>query len=385
MSKYLSSDFKLGIICGGQLGKMLGLAAANWDVSTHVLDANEDCPAAKVCNEYTKGHHTDFDAVYAFGKNVDLITFEIEHVNIEALKKLKAEGKAIFPDPELLETIKDKGLQKLFYQKHNIPSSNFELYEHADQILTAIKEGKLQYPFVQKSRTDGYDGKGVAVIQSEKDLELILQVPSVVEDAVAIEKEIAISIARNQKGEMALYPLVEMEFSETANLVEFLSCPANVSESIEKEAVSLAIKIAESLDLVGILAVELFLDKQGNLSVNECAPRTHNSGHHTIENNYTSQFEQQIRAVLNLPLGSTKMKSPAVMINLLGEDNYSGPVYYEGFEEIMQMEGVHPHIYGKSTTKPFRKMGHITIVDDSLENAIEKAREVKEKIKVISR
>ncbi len=385
MQQYISSDFKLGIICGGQLGKMLALAAANWDVTTHVLDASEDCPAGKVSNFYTKGHHMDYDAVYNFGQEVDMITFEIEHVNLDALRKLKSEGKKIYPDPELLAIIQDKGIQKQFYAKNNIPSSAFKLYASKEEVLAAIEKAEINYPFVQKSRTSGYDGKGVAVIKSENDLHLLLEGGCVIEDAVDIEKELSIIISRNLAGEIKCFPLVEMEFSETANLVELLLCPADVSTAIAEVSEKIARQVAEGLDLVGILAVELFLNKKGEILVNEAAPRTHNSGHHTIEGNVTSQYEQQLRAVLNMPLGDTAIRTPAVMINLLGEPNYSGPVFYEGFNEILKVSGVNPHIYGKRETRPFRKMGHITVIGDTIEQAVEKANTIKKTIKVISK
>jgi 5-(carboxyamino)imidazole ribonucleotide synthase len=364
---------------------MLALAAANWDITTNVLDASEDCPAGKVSNYYTKGHHLDYDAVYNFGQTVDMITFEIEHVNLAALRKLKTEGKKIYPDPELLATIQDKGIQKQFYANNNIPSSSFELYESKDAILNAISSKEVNYPFVQKVRTSGYDGKGVAVIKSETDLHLLLDGASVVEDAVDIDKELSIIISRNKGGEIKCFPLVEMEFSDTANLVELLLCPANVSETNAAIAEKIAHQIAEGLDLVGVMAVELFLNKKGEILVNECAPRAHNSGHHTIESNITSQYEQQIRAVLNMPLGDTDIRTPSVMINLLGEPNYSGHVYYEGFNEILKVSGVKPHIYGKMETRPFRKMGHIVVMDKSLEHAVEKANIIKKTIKVISK
>lgn len=385
MEQYISSDFKLGIICGGQLGKMLALAAANWDITTSVLDASEDCPAGKASNFYTKGHHMDYDAVYSFGQTVDMITFEIEHVNLDALRKLKSEGKKIYPDPELLAVIQDKGIQKQFYAKNDIPSSKFDLYDSKEDILAAIESNKLTYPFVQKSRTAGYDGKGVAVIKSESDTQLLLDGSSVVEDAVDIEKELSIIISRNVSGEIKCYPLVEMEFSETANLVELLLSPAEVSKENEVISEKIAVQIAEGLDLVGIMAVELFLAKDGEILVNESAPRTHNSGHQTIEGNITSQYEQQVRAILNMPLGDTSLRTPSVMINLLGEPNYSGPVYYEGFNDILKISGVNPHIYGKKETRPYRKMGHITVIDESLEEAISKANLIKKTIKVISK
>ncbi len=384
MSHYTTSELKLGIICGGQLGRMLGLAASNWDISTYVLDATENCPASKSCDVHVLGHHMDYEAVYNFGKKVDMLTFEIEHVNLEALRKLKAEGLAIYPDPELLAIIQDKGLQKQFYAKHDIPTSPFALYSSKEDIKGAIEEGKIQFPFVQKSRAAGYDGKGVSVILKPDDLDKLMDTPSMVENAVDIEKELSVIVARNKSGETKCYPIVDMVFNQEANLVDYLLCPADVSEAIEYKCQQIALNIAEKLDLAGLLAVELFLDKQGNILVNECAPRTHNSGHHTIESNYTSQFEQQLRAILNFPLGDTKIKTPAVMVNVIGEEGHQGPVYYQGFEKVVSISGAHPHIYGKAVTKPFRKMGHITVLGDTVEEAIAKAKEIKQTIKVIT-
>lgn len=385
MSQYSTSEFKLGIICGGQLGRMLGLAASNWDVRTYVLDATENCPASKSCDEHILGHHMDYDAVYNFGKQVDMLTFEIEHVNLEALRKLKGEGLKIYPDPELLAIIQDKGLQKQFYAKHEVPTSPFELYENEQDILAALEKGKLNYPFVQKSRAAGYDGKGVAVIFTESDLTKLMDTPSMVEEAVDIDKELSVIVARNVDGATKCYPIVDMVFNHEANLVDYLLCPAAVSQSMEEECQQIALNIAEKLDLVGLLAVELFLDKKGNIIVNECAPRTHNSGHHTIESNNTSQFEQQLRAVMNFPLGDTAIKSAAVMVNLIGEDNYTGPVFYKGLEDVLAIPGAHPHLYGKAVTKPFRKMGHITVLGNNIDEAVSKAKEIKETIKVISK
>lgn len=385
MESYTSSSFKLGIICGGQLGRMLGLAASNWDIRTYVLDATKDCPASKTCDVHVLGHHMDFDAVYNFGKEVDMITFEIEHVNLDALRKLKSEGKRIYPDPELLAVIQDKGLQKQFYQEHQIPTSPFVLLGDQQEVLDALNEGKITYPFVQKSRAAGYDGKGVSVIFNASDLPKLMDAPCVVEEAVDIEKELSVIVARNEKGETQCFPIVDMVFNQEANLVDYLMCPADVNDKVIERSNEVALKIANQLNLVGLLAVELFLDKKGKIIVNECAPRTHNSGHHTIESNYTSQFEQQIRAILNYPLGDTQIKTPAVMVNLIGDENHTGEVYYSGLEEILAIPGVHPHLYGKKETKPFRKMGHVTIIAPTVEEAIVKAKKVKQIIKVISK
>jgi len=377
-----SSNFKLGIMSGGQLGKMLTQVASVFDIQVYVMDKTEEAPAAKICHQFYKGDQTNFDDVYAFGKKVDLLTFEIEHINIEALRKLKEEGTTIYPDPETLNTIKDKGLQKKFYTKHNIPTSDFTLYENKNAILNAIKVDKLPYPFVQKLRTEGYDGKGVAVIKNEEDLSKLMDAPSVVEKAVDIDKELSVIVARNPSGDIKCFPLVEMEFNPKANLVEQLICPADVGAIIEQECNKIAIEVAKAFDLVGLLAVELFLDKKGNISVNESAPRTHNSGHHTIEANITSQYEQQLRAIFNWPLGDTSILSPAIMLNVLGEPNYEGDVKYEGLENILKIPGVKPHIYGKKITKPYRKMGHITILGKTIEEAKEKTRKVKNTLKV---
>lgn len=382
MIQPISSDFKLGILGGGQLGKMLALAASTWDVNIHVLDPLENCPAANVCSKLVVGDFTDYDTVYAFGKTVDVITVEIEKVNIEALKQLETEGKKVLPSTHSLSIIQDKGLQKQFYAEHNIATSDFEIYDSVEAIKTALSNGNLAFPFVQKLRKGGYDGKGVAVIKSEQDLELLLDGPSVVEDLVDLQKEIAVIVARNERGETKCFPSVEMEFNPKANLVEFLFCPAAISEDEENKAQALSMAIVEKLDFVGLLAVELFVDKQGEIFVNEVAPRPHNSGHHTIEGLVTSQYEQHLRAVLNLPLGSTKVKLPSVMINILGEEGYEGDVVYEGLEDCLKVEGAKFHIYGKRNTKSFRKMGHATVIDEDLEAAKDKARYILQNLKV---
>ena len=384
MEQLVTSEFRLGIIAGGQLGKMLVLAASNWDVKTYVLDKDENCPASTSCTQFIAGNPLDFEDVLQFGRMVDMITFEIESVNIEALKVLKSEGKRINPDPGILEIIQDKGLQKEFYASENIPTSGFSLYQNRSEIEGEISEGKLRYPFVQKLRKGGYDGRGVAIIRNEKDTTLMFDGPSVVEQLVQVEKEISVIAARNANGEVRCYPVVEMEFNESANLVERLVCPASISDSISKEAIELAGRIISSLNLCGILAVEFFIDKQGRVVVNEIAPRPHNSGHHTIESIITSQFEQLLRAIFNFPLGSTQLKLPAVMINLLGEPGHEGAVKYEGLTESMKIEGVKVHLYGKKITMPFRKMGHFTVLDTTIEEAKRKADIVRQKLKIKS-
>ena len=384
MERLVTSNLKLGIIAGGQLGKMLIQEASKWDIITYVLDNDEECPARNIASHYIKGNHLDFDSVYQFGKMVDLLTFEIENVHIEAIKKLKSEGVRVIPDPDILALIQDKGLQKQFYKGNGIPTSKFKIYDSKFDIVNDIKNGKLNYPFVQKLRKGGYDGRGVAVINGQDDLKKILPGASIIEEKVEIAKEISVIVARNKKGEIKCYPVVEMLFDPTANLVDKLICPSSITIEQSEKAVNFASEIIELLTMEGLLAVEFFVDSNGDVIVNEMAPRPHNSGHHTIESIITSQFEQHLRAILNLPLGSTKIKLPSVMINILGDKGFEGPVVYEGLTESMAIEGVKIHLYGKKTTKPYRKMGHITVLASSLECALKKAEKVKQLIRVKS-
>lgn len=384
MERLVTSEFKLGIIAGGQLGKMLIQEASKWDVITYVLDSDKNCPASTIASHFVKGSNTDFDSVYQFGKMVDLLTYEIENINIDALKKLKAEGCKILPDPEILELIQDKGKQKEFYQRENIPTAAFAIYNSLEDITQAIESGHIKFPFVQKLRKGGYDGRGVAVINDRHDLHKLLDGASVIENKVNIEKEIAVIAARNNKGDIKCYPVVEMVFDPHANLVDKLICPSTITPEQSEKAVSISGKIIDLLKMQGLLAVEFFIDEKGEVIVNEVAPRTHNSGHHTIESIITSQFEQHLRAIFDLPLGSTMLKLPAVMINILGAEGFEGPVKYVGLTESMAIEGVKVHLYGKKITKPFRKMGHITVLSTSLESALEKADRVKKLINVIS-
>ena len=373
-------NLRLGILGGGQLGRMFIQEAINYDVHVHSLDPDPFAPCHSIAHEFTVGLLTDFDTVLNFGKDKDILTIEMENVNIEALEILEKEGKKIFPQPHIIKVIKDKGLQKVFYQENNIPTSKFKLIENKK----GLESDTFPFPFVQKVRTGGYDGKGVQIIKSKEDFAKAFDQPSIIEEMIPFEKELSVIVARNEKGEMKVYPTVECEFNPQANLVEFLFSPANISKEIEEKASNLAIDIIDKLKMVGILAVELFLLKDGSLLVNEVAPRPHNSGHHTIECNITSQFEQHMRSVLNLPLGSTKMIHNGVMINLVGEENFDGDVYYEGINDIIALEGVKVHLYGKEKTKSFRKMGHITIFDETIEKAKIKARDVQKMIKVKS-
>lgn len=384
MEQFVTSDFRLGMIAGGQLGKMLALAASQWDLRTFVLDPEPDCPAATVCTGRERGASTDPEAVYGFGQGVDLLTFEMENVAIEALRRLKAEGKAIQPDPEVLAMIQDKGRQKAFFQEHGIPTPAFELFDDAEAIRAACRTGRWSVPFVQKTRRAGYDGKGVAVIRKEADLATLLSGPAVVETAVAVRKELAVIVARNGAGETAAYPPVELVPDPAANLVRSLISPALVDETLQAEATALALRLAEATGIQGLLAVELFLDQENRLWVNEISPRPHNSGHHTIESAVTSQYEQHLRAILDLPLGDTTLKRPAVMVNLLGEPGHDGPVRYLGLREALRIPGVKVHIYGKRRTRPYRKMGHVTVVAATLEEALRNGEAVRQTIKVIS-
>lgn len=372
---------RLGMVGGGQLGRMFIQEAINFDVHVHVLDPDANAPCKHIAHSFTQGSLNDYDTLYNFGLDKDVLTVEIENVNIEALEALEKLGKKVFPQPRVLRIIKDKGIQKEFYKDHNIPTAPFQLTENLDD----VKQLADQIPFVQKMRTGGYDGKGVQVIRTVSDFENAFETPSVIEEMIPFEKEISIIVARNENGEMAVYPAVECEFSEEANLVEFLFAPANISTEIENNAIELAKSVIEKLEMVGILAVELFLSKDGSLLVNEIAPRPHNSGHHTIECNVTSQFEQHLRSVLNLPLGSTEILQAGAMINLLGEKGYEGDVFYEGLEKFIGKPGVHPHIYGKAQTKSFRKMGHVTIAGKDLEKVKALAIEVKNGIRVLAK
>ena len=379
-----STTNKIGILGGGQLGKMLALAASNWDFKIFCLDPTPEAPASAVCTGFTLGDFNNYDAVMAFGQDKDLLTIEIEHVNIDALRALEQMGKTVHPNPKALDIIKDKGLQKEFYRENEIPTAHYELFEDENALKQAIESGAWKLPLVQKTRTAGYDGKGVAILRTLADLETkLLPGPCLAEALAPIEVEIAIVAARNARGEVAVFPAVEMDFHPEANLVEFLLCPARISPLVEAQAEALAEQVIRAFDICGLLAVEMFWTKDGQLLVNEVAPRPHNSGHHTIDSAHTSQFEQHLRGICDLPLGSTVSKTPvAIMLNLLGEPGHKGPVRYEGVEDCLALEGVNIHLYGKALTSPFRKMGHVTITADTVAEAMKKANFVKEKLKV---
>jgi 5-(carboxyamino)imidazole ribonucleotide synthase len=376
---WYGKQLQIGVLGGGQLGRMLIQAANSLDIQLHMLDPDPDAPCAQIAYSFQVGSLTDYQTVMNFGQNKDLLTVEIENVNTEALKALEQQGVKVFPQPHILELIRDKGLQKQFYIDHKIPTAPFVFYKTPQDDLP------FEFPVVHKLRTGGYDGKGVQIIQHLSELQSSFQEPSIIEACIPFEKELSVIVARNQDRQTNCFPLVECEFNPEANLVEFLFSPAAVSPEIEKQAQAIAIDIIEKLDMVGLLAVEFFLTKEGELLVNEIAPRPHNSGHHTIEIARCSQFEQHLRAILNLPLANTELHSAGAMLNLIGEKGHTGSVYYEGLKEILKLPGVHPHLYGKSQTKPFRKMGHVTISAAHMQEVRRLAQIVKETIRVVSK
>lgn len=381
-----STTKKTGILGGGQLGKMLCIAAANLDLKTYCLDESADFPAGSVCTGFTEGSFRNYDDVMAFGSDKDTLTIEIEHVNMEALRDLERMGKAVHPHPRALEIIRDKGLQKQFYAARGIPTAPFQVFESEKELLAALTSGHLRFPFVQKIRRDGYDGRGVSVLRSEADVKnKLLQGPCIAETLAPIAAEIAVIAARNPQGEIRVYPAVEMDFHPEANLVERLLCPARISPLAAAQAEAIAERLIGELEICGLLAVEMFLNTDGQIWVNEAAPRPHNSGHHTIDSAVCSQFEQHLRAINGLPLGDTRMHSAAVMLNLLGEAGYDGPVEYDGTEQCLSLPGVHLHLYGKARAKPMRKMGHLTVTAPALDEAVEIATKARQLIRVISR
>jgi 5-(carboxyamino)imidazole ribonucleotide synthase len=378
--KAFYGDLKLGILGGGQLGRMLIQQAINYNVTIKVLDPDREAPCRKLCDEFVLGALNDYETVYNFGKKVDLLTIEIEKVNVDALEQLQKEGVLVYPQPRIIRLIQDKGLQKQFFKENNIPTAPFQVISSLQQ----LQQTHIPFPYIQKLRRDGYDGKGVYKVIDASYLANAFKEPSLIEQWIDFEKEIGIIVARNENGEVKTFPLVEMEFNPDANLVEFLISPSTLPFEVQQEAAQIATKIAVDLKIVGLLAVEMFLDKNGKILVNELAPRPHNSGHQTIEGNVVSQFEQHLRAIFNQPLGDTDCLNNAVMVNILGEAGHEGPAVYQGIEKILKYPGVYVHLYGKALTKPFRKMGHVTIVDADREKAIEKARFVQRTLKVIS-
>ncbi|MBT8306069.1 MAG: 5-(carboxyamino)imidazole ribonucleotide synthase [Maribacter sp.] len=382
---YFSSDFKLGILGGGQLGKMMLYETRKFDIHTKVMDASIEAPCNIACNEFIVGDLLDYDAVYNFGKKVDVLTIEIENVNIEALEKLENEGLKVYPPTNALRIIQNKAKQKLFYIDNDIPTAPFSRYAYASEIKDSIEHTTLMFPFVWKSAQFGYDGQGVKIIRSIEDLEGLPQGECITEEQIPFKNELAVIVARNFTGDIITYPVVEMEFHPEANQVEYVICPARIDDKVAQKARDIALRVSKKIEHVGLLAVEMFQTQEDEILVNEVAPRPHNSGHYSIEASYTNQFEQHIRAILDLPLGKTNSKVAGIMVNLVGAEGHTGDVVYENMDAILKMEGVTPHIYGKKQTRPFRKMGHVTVVNENIEEARKIAQQVKETIKVISK
>ena len=381
---YFSSDFKLGILGGGQLGKMLLTETRKFDITTFVLDPSNEAPAQFGATKFFVGSLLDYETVYQFGKMCDAITIEIENVNLDALEKLEEEGHIVFPSPKTLRLIQNKGKQKDFYVENNIPTSKHQRFVDLNDLKKALEKDELEFPFVWKCAQFGYDGNGVKICRSTMDLLHLPEVECIAEEMVPFKNELAVIVARNANGDIKTYPVVEMEFHPEANQVEYVICPARIDEKVAQLAIEIALQVSKAFNHVGLLAVEMFQTENDDILVNEVAPRPHNSGHHTIEASYTSQFENHLRSVLNLPLGNTDSKVAGIMVNLVGEEGFSGPVIYENIEKIMAIDGVTPHIYGKKETRPFRKMGHVTIVNEDMAAARKIAEEVKNSIRVIS-
>lgn len=382
---FFSTTKTLGILGGGQLGKMLLYSTRKWDIKTKVLDPSVDAPARLAANEFVKGDLTDFQTVYDFGKDVDILTIEIEKVNVQALEKLEQEGVAVYPQPHVLKTIQNKCLQKKFYRENNIPTASFDEFDSINDVKNAVLKGNLSFPFVWKSAEMGYDGYGVSIVRSNKELEELKPGPCLIEEMINFKKELSVIVCRRPQGETVNYPVVESEFHPSANQVEYVLCPARISIKAAKKAVEVALKTAEAYGQIGLLAVELFLISEDEILVNEVAPRPHNSGHFSIEASFTCQFEQHLRAVLDLPLGKTDSKTAGVMVNLVGADGHNGPVHYKNIDQILAIDGVIPHIYGKKETRPFRKMGHVTIIHPELSIAMKIAAQVKDILSVIAK
>ena len=381
---FIPSQYKIGILGGGQLGKMLAQEASKLDMSIHFLDKDRSFPAAKVCPDFTEGDFNNYEDVLRFGRNMQVVSIEIEHVNTKSLHQLESEGILVFPQAKLLDLIKDKGLQKLFYKEHGFATAPFMLFEDKSAVLNALQEKTIQFPFVIKSRTGGYDGRGVAIINSEADLGLLFDTPCLVEQLAKINKELSVIAIRAQDGNCVVYPTVSMDFHPTANLVEYLICPATIPSNVAEEAQAIAKQLINKLGIIGILAIEMFYLEDGGIWINEIAPRPHNSGHHTLDNGATSQFENHLRALCGLQLGDPNYKELAIMINILGEPPYIGNAIYQNLNQILALPGVHVHLYGKTETRPYRKMGHVTVTGNDLNSCLEKANFVKQYCKVIA-
>lgn len=381
---YFSSDFKLGILGGGQLGKMLLTETRKFDIQTYILDPSPEAPAQYGSHAFYQGSLLDYDTVYQFGKLVDVLTIEIENVNLDALDQLESERLPIYPSPKTLRLIQNKGKQKDLYAAHNIPTAPYQRFVDLNNLKKAVENNELKFPFVWKCAQFGYDGNGVKIVRSTIDFVNLPEVECIAEELIPFKNELAVIVAKNTQGEITTYPVVEMEFHPEANQVEYVICPARIDEKVAQKATEVALKAAQSFNHVGLLAVEMFQTHDDEIIVNEVAPRPHNSGHYSIEASYTSQFENHIRAILGLPLGNTRSKVAGIMVNLVGEEGFSGQVVYENIDKIMAIQGVTPHIYGKRETRPFRKMGHVTIVNENMTEARKIAEIVKNTIRVIS-
>ncbi|MCZ8089142.1 5-(carboxyamino)imidazole ribonucleotide synthase [Flavobacterium sp.] len=381
---YFSSDFKVGILGGGQLGKMLLAETRKFDIQTYILDPSDEAPSQFGATKFFRGSLMDFDTVYQFGKMVNLLTIEIENVNLDALDKLEEEGLPVYPSPKTLRLIQNKGRQKDFYVQNNIPTSPHQRFIDLNDLRKSLEKDELEFPFVWKCAQFGYDGNGVKICRSALDLVKLPDVECIAEQMVPFKNELAVIVVRSVSGEVKTYPVVEMEFHPEANQVEYVICPARIDEKVAQKATETALKVSQAFNHVGLLAVEMFQTNDDEILVNEVAPRPHNSGHYSIEASYTSQFENHLRAILDLPLGNTNSKVAGIMVNLVGEEGFSGQVVYENIEKIMAINGVTPHIYGKRETRPFRKMGHVTIVNQDMVEARKIAEEVKNSIRVIS-
>ncbi len=385
MTNFFSSGFTLGILGGGQLGKMMLYETRKYDIKTHVLDPSTDAPSKIACDQFEQGDLMDYKTVYNFGKNVDVLTFEIESVNLKALKQLEKEGIKVYPSSDTLEKIQNKGKQKLFYKEHMIPTAPFKRFSNKAHLTEGITSNRIKLPFVWKSTQGGYDGNGVSIIKSGADIAKLPDTECIAEELIDFKNELAVIVVRTPSKEIRTYPVVEMEFHPEANQVEYVICPARISDNIAQKALAVAQKVSSAFEHVGVLAVEMFLTKDDEILVNEVAPRPHNSGHYSIEASYTNQFDQHIRAVLDLPLGATQSKVAGIMVNLVGAEGYTGNVVYKNIDKIMKMDGVTPHIYGKKQTRPYRKMGHVTIIHEDISIAREIAEDVKNTIQVISK
>lgn len=384
MDSFFSSNRKIGILGGGQLGKMLALKAAQWDFSLKVLDPSADAPAAHVVKEFCRGDFRDFDTVMDFGKDCSVITIEIEDVNTDALRQLASKGIKVYPQPGLIELFKNKQEQKKFYQKNQFPTAPFTICERISDVMALNDSGKLSFPLVWKAAIGGYDGRGVMKLSSSGDLSKLPDIPCILESHIELKTEVAVIVHRNEIGELVCQPLVEMSFHPEAHFVEMVFTPSHIDFGLQLKCINIATELAEKLSLVGTLAIEFFITASDEVYINEAAPRVHNSGHLTIEATPSSQFEQHLRAIAGLPLGASHLISPACMINLTGAPGYIGPVKYEGADEVLSIPNTWLHLYGKSVTRPHRKMGHITTIDKTLELVLEKAVEIKKMIKVIS-